>query len=420
MTKKISAFCLFIFVAVFSLFFVSCGASQTVVIWTDRPEVVSYVEFFNVTQDKAKAVVVYKDNLATSLPPAKDEKRPDILIGSFLKNSRTKKNFAPLNGILGTDQVDSLGIYDSLMEYGTVGGKQYLLPVSFNMPVMIFSASKSPLVADSSLLDFFMLENIASVFNAKNSHEIYTNMGFAPSWNSQFLYEYAKSFNAKIQEKGNVFSWNAEEMESIVSELKRWTSEKNTTTTAEQDFSFKYLYTPEHKQVQSGKCLFAYTTSDSFFSLSPEQISDIDFRWLSNNGKVCVEDEIVTLGVYRKSVNTARAFDFIIWLFSETTQKNLLDRMAHMRLDTVPFGICSGFSSIESVNEIVFPAYYKNLLGNLPEPESLSCPLPLPSRWLSLKERVVLPYLVDATKNDATVAVKTIEERLTSWRKQFN
>lgn len=389
-------------------------------IWTDRAEIVSYAEYFNAAQDKAKAIVVYKENLAASLPPASDEKKPDILISPLLKNSRIKKNFAPLESILGRSQVDISLVYSPLLDFGKSDGKQYLLPLSFNLPAVIFDEAKSPLVSESGTLEFSRLEETSVVFNEKNSSGIYTKMGFAPSWNQEFLYEFVKSRGADIEEKGNAISWNQEKLSESVESLKNWTSEKNTSTSAEQDFSFKYLYMPVQKQVLSGKGLFAYTTSDKFFSLPQEQISGIDFKWLSNEGKIRIEDDIVMLGVYRKSSNTKNGFDFIIWLFNENTQKNLLERSRNMHLDITTFGICNGFSSLKSVNERILPSYYKNLLGNLPDEGTILCPEPLPERWKSLKERVVLPYLSDSTKTDSAVQPKTMEELLSSWRKQFN
>ncbi len=406
--------------ALFPYFLISCSSRKTVVIWTDRAEVVSYVEYFNVVQDKAKAIVVYKENLASAFPPASDEKKPDVLISSFLKNSRIKKNFAPLEAVLGRFQVDTSLIYSPLLDFGKSDGKQYLLPLSFNLPAVIFDESKAPLVSETGLLEFSRLKETSVVFNEKNASGVYTKMGFAPSWNQEFLYEYVKSHGANIKEKGNAISWNEENLNKSVEDLKNWTSEKNTSTSSEQDFSFKYLYMPVRKQVLSGKCLFAYTTSDKFFSLPQEQTSEIDFKWLSNGGKICIEDEIVMLGVYRKSVNTRNAFDFIIWLFNEDTQKNLLERSRNMHLDITSFGICNGFSSLKSVNERILPSYYKNLLGNLPDESSILCPEPLPERWKSLKERVVIPCLSDSTKTDSDVQPKTMEELLSSWRKQFN
>lgn len=419
MTKQSQKFFLIFLLFGFVFTFFSCS-SKNIVIWTDRAEVVSCAELFNATHENLKAVVVYKQNLPSSLPPAKDEESPDILIGSMLKNSEIKRNFAPLNAVLGRTEVNPSSIYSPLLDYGKSGKNQYLLPVSFNVPVMIFDESKSALVSGSALVEFSRIQEISSIFNEKNDHGIYTKMGFAPSWNSEFLYEYAKSHGAAIKEKGNAVSWNSENLEKSVDDLKEWTSQKNSSTSEEQDFSFKYLYMTVQKQVLSEKCLFAYTTSDKFFPLPPEQTFGIDFRWLSNNSKISLEDEVVMLGIYRKSSDTKKNFSFIKWLFKEETQKNLLERAQNMHLDTSSFGIFGGFSSIKKVNEQIFPAFYKNLLGNIPDENLILAPEPLPPRWESLKERVVLPYFSEATKTDSQTPPKTMEELLSIWRKQFN
>ena len=389
-------------------------------IWTDRPEIVSYVEFFNVAQSKAKAVVVYKDKLAVSLPPAKDEQQPDLVIGSFLRNSRIKKNFSSLDRVFNRRQINPLSIYAPLLDYGKVGGRQYLIPVSFNIPMMIFSSKNQDLMGENMLIDADTIRNSASLFNQKSKDEFFVKMGYAPSWNINFIFHIAKMNGAEFCEKSNTFSWNTSSLNATIDYLKNWSSEKNGGTEAEQDFSFKYLYAPSHKLVNADRCLFAYIKSDDFFNISSEQTENISFRWLSKDEKIFVNDDMTSLALYRKSKNVRAACEFVNWFLSEATQKNLLERSMRMNLDTETFGICSGFSSIKSVNERVYPAYYKNLLGNLPSESSLVAPLPLPSRWESLKERVIIPYLSDATSTASSSAVKSIDERLSAWRNQFN
>ena len=419
--KKIFRSLVGIFIFQLSTFnFLSCSSSRPVVIWTDRPEIVSYVEFFNVAQSKAKAVVVYKDKLAVSLPPAKDEQQPDLVIGSFLRNSRIKKNFSSLDRVFNRRQINPLSIYAPLLDYGKVGGRQYLIPVSFNIPMMIFSSKNQDLMGENMLIDADTIRNSASLFNQKSKDEFFVKMGYAPSWNINFIFHIAKMNGAEFCEKSNTFSWNTSSLNAAIDYLKNWSSEKNGGTEAEQDFSFKYLYAPSHKLVNADRCLFAYIKSDDFFNISSEQTENISFRWLSKDEKIFVNDDMTSLALYRKSKNVRAACEFVNWFLSEATQKNLLERSMRMNLDTETFGICSGFSSIKSVNERVYPAYYKNLLGNLPSESSLVAPLPLPSRWESLKERVIIPYLSDATSTASSSAVKSIDERLSAWRNQFN
>ena len=404
-----------------SLFtFLSCGQKSPVIIWTDRPEVVSYVEFFNVAQNKSKAVVVYKEKLASSLPPAKDEKSPDIVIGSFLRNSRIKKNFASVDRVFSRRGINPASMYGPLLEYGKVNGRQYLIPVSFNLPVMIFSSKNQDLVGDGMFLECDRIRDSGESFNQKSNDEIFVKMGYAPSWDANFIYQVAKMKGAEFGEKGTVFSWNELNLASTISYIKNWSQDKNGGTGQEQDFSFKYLYAPAQKLVNSDRCLFAYTKSDAFFDIPEEQTENISFSWLSSDEKIFVNDDITALALYRKTKNATASYSFIEWFFSESTQKNLLDRAMRMNLDTQTFGIARGFSSLKNVNERIFPAYYKTLLGKMPSDSNLVAPLALPSRWESLKERVILPYLSEMTATESKSTPKTIEERISVWQNQFN
>ncbi len=412
-------FIIFLFpLSVFS--FLSCGTSSPVVIWTDRPEMVSYVEFFNVAQNKAKAVVVYKEKLASSLPPAKDEQTPDIVIGSFLRNSRIKKNFASLDRIFNRRGINPDSIYAPLLEYGKINGRQYIIPVSFNLPTMIFATKNDSLVSSHIFIDADSIRETGSSFNQKSKEDVFVKMGYAPSWNPDFIFNLVKLNGAEFGEKGTVFSWNTASLSSSIGYLKNWSVTKNGGTSAEQDFAFKYLYAPVYKLVNSDRCLFAFSKSDIFFQIPSEQTENISFRWLSKGEKIFVNDDMTSMGLYRKTKNARAAYEFINWFFTESTQKNLLERAMRMNLDTQTFGICNGFSSVKIVNERVFPAYYKTLLGKMPSEESLVAPLPLPSRWESLKERVIIPYLSEATNTNNTSALKSIDERISAWRNQFN
>ncbi|MCR5725248.1 MAG: hypothetical protein K6G80_09210 [Treponema sp.] len=397
------------------------GASDhPAVIWTDRPEVASYVELFNASQDKAKAVVVYKERLANSLPPAKDEQRPDVIIGSWLKNGHIKKNFAPLNPLFVKGQLDPSTLYAPLLEYGKSAGRQYLLPLSFNLPVVIFSVRNASLIPDSYMLTPDEIRDTAAAFNVKNSHDIYTQMGFAPSWDSEFLYTVAKLNGAHFKEKANTFIWDKDSLDKTVRYIREWTESANTSSAAEQDFAFKYLYTPKYRQVDSGRCLYAYGTSASLFSVSYDQLGSIDFRWLQKNEHIPVEDNIVMAGIYRRSYNNGPAKAFVLWLFQESTQKALLERAASMKLHSADFGIAGGFSSVREVTERGFPLYYRTLLGNLPPENALQAPHSFPTRWTSLKDRTIIPYLEEAVRTDSRKNVQPIEERINSWSKQFD
>lgn len=397
----------------------SSGKKNTFIIWTDREELVSYTELFNSLQDKPKAIVVYKERLANALPPAKDEAKPDLVIGSWLKNSRTRRLFRPLDSILSKDSVDTSAIYASLLEYGKTAGKQYLLPVSFNLPLVIYSTKNENKLPDKYFLSLDQIRDTAGDFNSVNKDGFYTNMGFAPSWDREFIYETTKQFGRCFTEKGTAFEWDADKLSQAVEYVRSWTLAKNKDTAAEQDFQFKYLYTPKYRQIASERTLFAYTTSNELFSIPFEQLGETGYRWLTINGSLLANDDIVSMAVYTGAKNPEHASEFIRWFFQEENQKAMLERNSAMSLDTATFGIASGFSSIASVNEKVFPSYYHILLGNLPVQDNLVAPQGFPARWQSLKERVIYPYLAAATNTDSTKKGESMETLLNSWLKQF-
>ncbi|MDD7459973.1 MAG: hypothetical protein SPJ89_06405 [Treponema sp.] len=404
-----------------SFAFISCSnpKDKKLIIWTNNTEFVSYVELFNATHENTKAVVVYKKEPARALPPSKDELPPDIVAGPWLKNSLTRKYFTSVDYLFSEKSISKTQFYKKLLNYGSINEKQYLLPVSFNIPVMIFSKKNESLVGTNHYLSFNRIMEYGSKFNAKNEKGVFTAMGFAPSWNSEFLYTLTKLNGTSYREKGTSFLWNEEAMKNSIKQIIDWTSSCNTDTTTEQNFQFRYLYMPFYRQVTTGRCLFAYTTSDRLFTLTDAQGSHISFRWIMEDNKIPVEDNIITMGIYKKAENSEQAETFISWFLKEETQQKLIERTENMKLDTVNFGIAGGFSSIRDVNEKYYPAFYRQLLGNMPAEEFLTLPNILPYRWESLKSNVILPYLLDSTNTNGAKNNSTLEERITEWTKQF-
>ncbi|MBR0032925.1 MAG: hypothetical protein IJP61_11680 [Treponema sp.] len=407
------------------LFLVSCGAGQKpVVIWTDKAELASYVELFNNSgEGTTKATVVYKEKLAESLANEKTGVRPDLVIGTFLKNPGLEKKFANLSSLFGSEKreekMHKSDFYETLLSFGS--GK--LLPVSFNLPMVIFSSKNSAFISKNYMLDPNEIRDDAALFNAKNKNGVYTKMGFAPSWSREFLYLLSRMNRVNFSQGEEGLTWNESALKITLDYVVDWTLGRNTTSSNEDDFSFKYLYTPSYKYVSTDRCLFAYTDSDKFFRNTQEQIVDVDFRWICSSDeipKIFVDEEITMLAMHKKSRNKAAAKEFILWFLSRETQKNLLERSALMNLGVRTFGICGGFSCLKSVNDEFFPIYYKNLMGNLPSEELLEAPVSVPARWKSLKERVVLPYLAEKSRTETNSDAKTMEERLAIWYKQFN
>ena len=420
----------FVTLCLVSVAFTSCSrrdapielSTLPIVIWTDKVELASYVELFNASQDKYKAVVEYHSNPSESMDllgtvNADSSIIPDIVISTALKNSHTRSHFLPLDYLFTERSIDEKRFYPSLLEAGKQDDKQYILPLSFNMPAVMFSTKYENLIEENYMLSVEQIRDIASNFNAKNKSGKITAMGFAPSWDGDFLYLVSLLAGASYRQEETMFSWDNENVNKAVQYLRDWSTAENDSTASEQEFSFKYLYTPKYKQIATGRCLFSYTSSGDLFNLNEEILQNIDFRWIHHNHKIPVADSLVSLGIFKQSKNTEAAESFIVWLLQEDTQKKLLERTKQMNLNNVVFGIAGGFSAMKDVTERDFPMYYQILLGNLPVSEYLDSVTILPPQWNTIKQKVIIPYLVDVTDTSKN-SNETLADYLANWKKQ--
>lgn len=405
----------------FSLFLVACDEKtqeQRLVIWTDCPEFSQYIELFNKTHKDKSAILVYKENPALSLPPAKDEIVPDIIIGSWLRNENTTRYFKQIDSLFDRKSIASTDFYPQLLESGKVRKTQYLLPVSFNLPAIIFSTKNKELISENYTITLEQIRKIASEYNTKNKNDVYSKIGFTPLSNEGFLYLVAKLYNADIYEGKNQLEWNEENLQKSIDFMRDWIRTENTSPQIEEEFAYKYLFMPYYRQVTSDRTLFAYTTSDVLLKAIKNQDLQIDYRWVCQDDVIPIEDSYTMLGIYKKAKNVVGATEFITWFFQSDNQKQILERKIDFNLDTDLFGIAGGFSSIRDVNEHILPIYYTHLLSNLPPATMLEVPQKLPIRWDSVKSSVIDVYLRESVVAEDKTTVPSIRSLETEWRKK--
>ena len=407
-----------------TILFTACReeAPHRVVIWTNCSEFAQYIEFFNSTHKDSNAVLVYKENPAASLPAAKDELKPDIIVGSWLRTDNTIKYFKDLNYLFDRKVLTTSVFYPQLLQAGKQERSQYLLPVSFNLPAIIFSSENKDLITDNYTLNLEQIRSISSSFNKKKKNGTYTRMGFTPLGNSDFLYLATKLYGVNFRDEKGQIVWNDSKLNFTIEQLTDWVNTENTSAQAEQDFTFKYLFMPDYRQVTSGRTLFAYTTSDSLFKTLKDQDIDIDYRWISDGQFIPVEDSFNMLGIYKESPNQPGATEFIQWFFDSETQQKILQRKTRLTLNTEMFGISGGFSSIRDITEHILPAYYTQLFTNLPPENLLKVAQNLPARWESYKNTVVEPYIkqniIDGNGSAEGSKTLSLQELEKEWRKK--
>jgi hypothetical protein len=197
--------------------------------------------------------------------------------------------------------------------------------------------------------------------------------------------------------------------------VQRWIAEANTSIQAEDDFAFKYLYDPPEKLVSSGRILFTYMDSSDFFILPVERQTNLDFRWIAENEVIPLDEWNVYFGIHKKTRERKAAVAFTNWFFSADTQRQLLESAKTKRLMETSFGISGGFSAMRNVTEQIFPLFYPSLLGHMPPESYLSPSNILPRNWMTIKERVILPYLHDRIRRDGRDELRPLDRRITDW-----
>jgi len=394
------------------VFFMSCGGSRTAQIWTDRPEFAIYSEYFNTTQNDYKVSIKYYEFPAEELKKSFNNP-PDIIVGSWLKNSLTETSFKTLNNLFGKNKLAEADFYPRLLAIGKIDKDQFLLPVSFNIPALIFSRERDHELSNSFTIDFNEIKKLSKSFNAE-TRGTYTHMGFSPLWSDDFLLTAAIMSGASFRE-AMPLAWDAAALESSLEALYNWTKEINTNYQAEEDFTFKYFFEPPEKLILSGRILFSYMESRNLFTLGSDAKNNLDFRWIIEQNRVPITEDILLMGIPKKAKSQKAARAFIQWFFKSENQKLLLEHSKSNRISENIFGISGGFSSLNPVTELIFPRFYHELLGRMPPSEYFMPPNILPANWIAMKERVVLPYLHDRARKETTDDTYPLERRLSDW-----
>jgi ABC-type glycerol-3-phosphate transport system substrate-binding protein len=398
-----------------TIFALSCslGGKKTAILWSDRPEFAFYAEYFNATQNQYKIETRYyafpgqklKENVAN----------PDIVAGSWLKSTSTRAFFKPLDSHFKANALLRDDFYPGLLAMGNIDGKQYLLPVSFNAPMMVFDRDNAELLSNPFTIDFDELKELGKKYNAE-TRGTYTRMGFSPAWDDHFLFITTTLYQTSFREADPV-DWDAQALERAMGFCHEWTREANTSVQAVDDFTFKYFGTPTAQLALSGRILFTSMDSDLFFTLPEDQQDKLNFRWIAGQNTIPLCEESVYLGLAKKGKAPKAADAFLLWFFSADTQRQLLEISRQNRMSESSFGISGGFSAMRSVTEQIFPQFYLGLLGHMPPAEFLSPPNILPVNWMALKERVILPYLRDRARQPDQEGIEPLESRIADWQR---
>lgn len=392
----------------------SCSlfSGNVATLWTNQPEFAAYVELFNTSQKQYKIEVAYRALPAQSLVNA--TKTPDIVVGDRLASVNMIGDFAPLGQILGKDEIDSALFYSGLLASGRFEGRQLLLPISFDLPLVAFEQKTSTSTGKQTLLTLEAIRKASEEF-AKKSKESFKVMGFSPLWSPDFLFTTAELLGADFHQttSGNL-AWDEQKLQKAIAEMRSWVKELDGGPQEETTFREKYLYDPVSKLLASERILYYYMTLRKYFAIPEEKRKTVGFQWFSEQSRIPVGENILYAGIPTRSRNKAAAYAFLKWFFRPQTQSQLLEMTRYEHMKT--FGIGNGLSALSVVNERDFPRYYPVLLGKMPPADYLSVPRSLPSDWGDLKSNVIIPWMRSEVL--APSPEQLLEVRLKAWRLQ--
>ena len=390
----------------------SCrGGSNRAILWTDRPEFAFYAQYFNASQDRFKVEVRYFESPAQQL--AESIGHPDIVVASWLRSASTRVLFRPLDSLFARDGLDKASFYPPLLSLGHFGRRQYLIPVNFNIPAIVFPREFSDSHSNPFTIEMQEIKERGKSFNAV-ANRAFTRMGFSPLSNAEFLFLVANFFGASFRE-GAPIAWDTQAMDHAVAWIQHWITEANTSIQMEDDFASKFYFEPPERLVNAGRVLYIHMNSSRFFTLPEERRMNLDFRWIAENEMIPLEEWGVYFGIHKRTRARAASEAFAKWFFSAETQRMLMEEKRRKRLNESSFGIAGGFSAMRTVTEQVFPQFYPSLLGRMPPDNFLTPTNILPRNWLAIKERVVIPYLRDRARHSGGGEIRSLDRRIIDW-----
>jgi hypothetical protein len=403
-------FGLALFVLILSLTGCTAG-TQEIRVWTDRIDLVTHSELFNVGDHGFYAVVEYVPSPAEALEQRADP--PDVIVADYLGSAEMMEAFLVLDRRFRRFSPDTRDVYADLLSHGRLRGRQRLYPISFDLPGVLSLAETAEDLPDF-MISIDELRERGGAFNQTESGRL-TRLGYSPRWSREFLYTLVRMLGVRFSEgPEGLPEWDGAQLQSAVERARNWVEETNQGLDVEKMFQDQYLYDPMPQLVLRERVLFSYIRASDFFSMPETRRRHFDIRWLSREGKIPVLESMVFAGVVADSRHKQASLDFVAWLASAETHQKMLDNAEKRRLGS--FGVLGGFSAHREINEWFLPGLYPSLLGIMPPGETLSFPEGVPNSWDLLKDQVVEPWLSRAV--DRHPSLRSLERLVEGWMLQ--
>ncbi|MDC7223429.1 MAG: hypothetical protein PQJ60_06775 [Spirochaetales bacterium] len=377
----------------------SCGnrGYSLLTVLTDQKDMVLISEYYNKIQDDTRLILIYDDYI--SLEDIVTEK-PDLVIGKDLNSVLFRSNFLPV----------SLpeGIYPVLSGDLNGKGETELIPLAFDLPVIVYSAGRDDLPL---MMDGEDLRREGMVRNRESEGE-FVHMGFSPLWNPEFLYWYLRGEKVSFYEDGE-FSYDQDRLSAQINDVRDWVEMVNGNLEKERAFSEKYRYIPDYKLLQKGTIDFVPMTFSRYSGLPGKETALMAYSWFGD-GEHINPINCLYGGIPKESNYEDRAEQFLRWLVSVEGQKELIQ---YKGVASPGFALFDRFSSLERINRLHLPLVFSDKLGNrIFLAEQLGTPPLEPENWSAVKGQVLDPWLNETFWKNNTLPLSSY---FREWQLQF-
>ena len=371
-------------------------------LWTNVPEMAAYVEKFNASQREWQILVEYQENpVPLLLTPGR---KADLVVARNLSTAAVRDVMVPLDFLFDGGNLAKAGFYRRILEGGQQGDRLKLLPVSFDLPILVFSQVHQPELPGLTV-DLGTLAILSRQFEAAQDTKNRRRMGLSPRWESfglTMLLLQGAAFQENFQGE---LSWDSNKLAEGLESIRTWSSLAPETAA---EFQFKYLQGDPGPSLVSQRIQFYPSSLAQFLSRPWDERRGLDFRFIDQGNRIAALDNVVWAGIPSSSLTRGASERFLSWFFLVETQNKLI---AQGRADDDrTFGLARGLPTLSSVNAALVQTY-PEMAGRLPPVDQVLFWNSLPPDWPLLKSRILKPWL-DA--RDATEA--SLKEALEKFR----
>ena len=383
-------------------------------LWSDHPELASYVDAFNAAGGPVKVEITYSPRPGRQL--LRGAAAPDLVFGAGLASPELHRLLAPLDRLLA-NQLAADRYYPELLAAGAASGRQLTLPFSFNLPVVVFARAAAPDVGQF-LLSAEQIRRLGDQFDsaapasgaaqsgagaeseARGAPPRPQRVGFSVLWNEQLIYLLAQARGAGFAAaEGGAVALDHARLAATVGAVHDWLRTGPGGIAGQQRFADAYLHRPLHQLVLDGRILL-FVTDIAAYARLPEGTRELlDFRWLTVDGAIPVLEDYRSFAVPAAAENAAGAELFLRWIYQPEIQTHLLEaaNFAWQR----GFGLAGGFPALRAVSERILPRSHDFLIGRLPDAGLLLVPAAPPLDWAAARHELVVPWLRAAAVSGA-------------------